>query len=175
MGVFWIPFFVLHLLLYLAPADPFAIIPNPIVRTQNNRLLQSGKRLANIDECTVTSRPAGCVVLLFPLSYSPAHRICLPSVPDKRASRWPRPDPPGPRERSHSAAGGRPKNGRKWRVPGKGTEMKNMRFCQVRFCGDHGVRPSFWAYFPARFGRAALSNLLLESQEESGHSRGNQT
>ena len=86
-----------------------------------------------------------------------------------------RPGSPGPRERSHSTADGRLKNGRKSRPSGKDNANQKHAFLSGRFFGKRVARPLLRTYFAARLGRAALSNLLLEPRGESGHSRRNQT
>ena len=75
---------------------------------------------AALSPSMTASRPSGCVVPIFPfLQHDPSDIL----APGPRQRRPPlaiaRPGPPGPRERSHSAADGRPENGRNLRVSGK--------------------------------------------------------
>jgi len=124
---------------------------------------------------TVACRPAGRVVPIF-LSYSATHQICSQPAPRNGRRRSPLAGADHPaRTKGHTRRrSGDRKRAENGGLRAKITENKNMRFCQVRFFGRRVARPSLQACFAARLGRVALSNLLLESRGESGHSRGNQ-
>jgi len=119
-------------------------------------------------------------MFLFPLSYSVLHRICSHPAARSRCARspWLGPDDPARAEDYTRRVVVRRKMAEICGLRAKITEKKSALFCQDRFCGD-GVAGSWLrAYSPARFGRgdrAGLSNLLLEPQGESGHSRRNET
>jgi len=123
------------------------------------------------------NRPLGGLALQFPLSYSPAHRLCSHPAARSRCGRspWLGPDHPPRAEDYTGRVVVRRKMAEICGLRAKITEKKSALFCQDRFCGDRVARSWSRAYSPAHYYRAGLSNLLLEPQGESGHSRGNQT
>lgn len=127
----------------------------------------------------VSRRPI-CTVFLFPLSYSPAHRLCSHPVLRSRCGRspWHGPDHPARAEDYTRRVEVRREMAEICGFRAKITEKNSALFCQDRLCGERVARSWWRAYFAARFGRgdrAGLSNLLLARRGDSGHSRRNGT